>query len=199
MYVKVSELPEMIISGLKSVGYNKSDIEVKPMEEVSPIGLGGDGYRDFIVMINLATGQVESKRGSWGGANSFAPNNQVDLDCKFYTIPPNVVVIKGSEGGNRPVYAKVHIRPDMLLPCLKEANKLPSRLQWIIDVLCSCNTSGRKEEFNGQDRIPPQRSELDQLQTMGLIKINKAGSVTVTTEGKNARTGALSTPKYVDP
>lgn len=197
MYVKVNELPTIIISTLQNtLGYNRNDIEIQVKTDVSPFGAGSDGKREFIAIINLYNNEVEVKYGSWGGANAFT-TNQVDLDTNRYSIPPNFAIIKGSIGGGHPVYAKVIIRPDMMLPCLKEGVKLSARLQWIIDTLCVYNSIGRKNEFYANCRTPPQEQEWQQLESLGLIKRNKAGSVSVTTEGKNVKKNSY--PKYCAP
>lgn len=98
-YQLVSDLPECLIDALKSVGYGKRDIEILPRDETSISYGGGSGRRGFAILVNLSTGKYETHFGSWGGANAFNPENQVDLNTQSYPIPENGAVILGSEGG----------------------------------------------------------------------------------------------------
>lgn len=204
MYAKINELPEAIQSVLAGLNYNRKDIQVEARERVSPFASSGDGYRAFCAIIDLTSGQVDIKQGSWGGGNMFSLQNQVDLDTREYLIPPNVVVVKGHEGGGKPVYATIVMRPDMIVPWLPAKEGLSPRLQWIVDCVCALTSAGRKAEFNGYEmnggrRIPPQEHEWQALEGLGYIKRNKTGSVSITTEGRNARTSGLGIAKYAAP
>jgi hypothetical protein len=187
MYVKTSELPESLQSFLHTLSYNKKDIAVGVVEKVSPMGAGQDGYREFIGILDLGTGEHKTTYGSWGGANPFNPNNQVDLDTASYPLPPNVVVVKGRHGGNYPTHAVLYIRSDMVAKFLPEKSSLTARQQYIVDALGSLTSAGRKDEFNSYGHIPPSAQEYKALEEMGLLKITKAGAVSLTTEGKNAK------------
>jgi hypothetical protein len=151
-----------------------------------------------MVIINLFTEETSVKYGSWGGANSFNPNNQVDNDDKYYVLPENFCVIEGREGGNHPIHARMIVRPDMISKYLPAKTGITERQQYIIDVLGCLTSAGRKEEFNSYGHIPPSKEEYAILENLGLIKITKAGAVSLTTEGKNnrSRSGML---KYVAP
>jgi hypothetical protein len=198
MYIQTNTLPETIVAVLASLGYSRKDIQVEAHDTISPACGGGEGIRGFFAIINLATGQTEVMQGSWGGANFFNKTNQVDLDTTPYPIPPNFAVIKGHEGGGKPVYAYITIRPDMMVPWLPTAtNKLSPRLQWILSTLCMYTSAGRKSEFNQYNRIAPTESEYLQLIDLGFIKRTKAGAISVTTEGKNARVGNWA--EYANP
>ena len=187
MYVQVQELPESLQSFLHTLSYNKKDIAVEVVEKVSPMGAGQDGYREFIGILDLGTGTSDIKYGSWGGANIFSRENQVDLDTASYTIPANVVVVKGRHGGNHPTHAVIYLRSDMVAKWLPETASLTPRQQYIVDVLGSFTSAGRKDEFNAYGHIPPSAQEYKALEEMGLIKITKAGAISLTTEGKNAK------------
>lgn len=188
MYVQVNDLPSSLVSVLKSLGYGKTDIEIDAQEYVSPSLGSGTGLRAFFAMIDLGTGQVEVKYGSWGGSNMFSPNNQVDNDTSMYNIPPNIVVIRGHEGGGKPVYASVVMRPDMITPFLPlPKDELSPRLQWILDCFATLTSAGRKKEFTSYNHIGPSADEITTLENLGLIKKNKAGSISITTEGRNRK------------
>jgi hypothetical protein len=58
----------------------------------------------------------------------------------------------------------------------------------------------RKNEFNSYGHIPPSEEEYMELISKGFIKRTKAGAITVTTEGKNARSErGLGWSNYVAP
>ena len=198
-YIQTKELPYEITSVLSRLGYNKKDIDVEAHEKVSPASSSSDGCRSFMAIINLSTGEYTEKWGSYGGANIFNRDNQVDNDTSSYTIPENFCVIKGSSGGNRPVLARLIVRSDMIAKFLPQKAELNPRLQYILDVYATYNSSGREREFNDYGHIPPSKEELNELVRLGLIKINKAGSVSVTTEGKNMRKAKNGWVTYVGP
>lgn len=197
IYTNVSDLPSMIQSALCSVGYGRKDIQVETRESVSPLGGGGGGIRDFVCIVDLNTGTHKKEYGSWGGPNPWSAK-RIDNDRNEYTIPPNVCVLKGHEGGGRPVYCTLIVRPDMVVPWLPAPKTLTKRQQFIIDVLKKYNPRGRKENFNRGSRVPPSDAEMQTLQGMGLVKINKAGAVSLTVEGKNAVSKGWR-EEYADP
>jgi hypothetical protein len=199
IYTLVSDLPAAIQRALSSVKYGRKDIRVETGEKVSPFGGGQDGYREFVLIVNLSTGEYDGEYGSWGGSNPFNRTNRVDNDTKSYEIPPNFAVIKGSTGGGKPVYAYLTVRPDMVAGWLPAPTSLNPRQQYIIDVLKGYNPRGRKDEFNRYRRVPPSAAEFEALKDKGLVKINKAGSVSLTVEGKNAATKGFGSPKYATP
>jgi hypothetical protein len=199
MYAQVRELPNAIQTLLASLGYGSKDILVETGTEVSPLGPGGDGLREFCAILDLSTGERKVEWGSWGGANMFNPRNRVDLDGNLYPIPPNSCVVKGHTGGGRPVYATLTVRPDMVLPCLPSKVGLNPRLQWILDTLKRYNSGGRKYEFHRWEHVPPSDGEFKELETLGLIKITKSGAISVTTAGKNAVTPGFGSPVYAPP
>lgn len=199
MYVDISDLPDPILKLLGKVRYMKKDIQVETRERVSPFGGGQDGYREFVGIVNLGTEECKVEYGSWGGSNPFNANNRVDRDTQSYDIPPNFAVVKGSEGGSKPVSCTLYIRSDMVAGWLPSGKELNSREQWIIDTLKSYNPRGRKDEFNRYNRVAPSQAEFEALKAKGLVKMNKAGAVSLTTEGKNAANTGYGRTKYATP
>jgi hypothetical protein len=202
MYVQVKTLPEALINVLNQIGYTRADIKVEVDNTISPATGSFDGGRAFFAIVDMGTGQSDIKEGSWGGSNIFCPNNQVDNDTNSYPIPSNFAVIKGHSGGSKPVYAYITVRSDMIVPWLNAGGSgLSPRLQWIVDTVCTYTSAGRKNEFNQYGRIAPREEEWLKLIELGLIKRTKAGAISITTEGKNARTSGngISWTGYVDP
>ncbi len=79
-----------------------------------------------------------------------------------------------------------------------------ARTQYLVNVYAKLNSAGRKDQFSrGRYNDPrsdecgpllgqePTLDELEVLQTMGLVKLSKAGSVTCTALGKQSTTGGI--------
>jgi len=186
VYAKTSDLPDAIQRALDEVGYGRKDIEVEAAEEISPLGAGGAGRREFFAIVDLSSGRHEVEWGSWGGANMFSPENRVDLDRNAYRIPANVAVVRGSSGGGHPTNARVYVRPDMLAPLLPAAGvSVTPRERWVLYTFDALTSAGRKDEW-ARERHPPSPAELDAFVARGWLKRNKAGATQITTEGRNA-------------
>lgn len=183
-YVAVTELPESIQRALKSVGYGRKDIDIEPRETVAMAFGGGDGYRGFVVLVDLATGRTERHMGSWGGANMFNPKNAVDLDTTDRAIHVGMAVIKGYEGGSRPVSATVYLHPDNVVKLLPAKPTLTERELLVLGTFNYKGGSYRKAE---QARLNVTEDELADLVRKGLITRNRAGACQLTTTGRNAR------------
>jgi hypothetical protein len=187
VHVKVSELPQSIRNALRAVSYGRADIGVRARETFCPAQGGGNGYRCFAVILDLASGRFEIKQGSWGGANPWNPTNAVDLDTNDYPIPAGVAVIEGSQGGGKPVYASLIVRPENLTPLLPAASEVSERDVYILCAYRSLTSAGRKNEFERRGN-PPSSTELESLTKRGLLA--KAGTgLKITTDGKNAIAG----------
>lgn len=186
MHVALNELPETIQRTLNSFGYHRQDIQVRPSETYSPRANSGSGRRGFCACINVETGAVESKVGSYGGANMFNQGNQIDLDPNSYPIPQNCVVVSGSTGGGRGTYASMLVHPDMLPALLPETdNELTDNDRVFLYIMRTFKSAYRKESAAQSGVVWPNAERLEFLQSKGLIKVNKAGSIRITTDGKN--------------
>ena len=193
-YVDVKDLPVVLQRALKSVGYNRPNIEVSPAEKVSPAGMGGDGYREFFTIVDLESEKYETSHGSWGGANMFNTGNRVDNDRNMYTIPPNVVTIAGREGGSHPVYAHLYTAPETFTPLLGAGTaevELTDEEKLVLVSMATLTSAGRKNEYQrsglaGYDGKPKKalNDALQSLADKGYIQIMGNGSK-ITTTGKN--------------
>jgi len=176
IYTLVKELPQSIQSTLSQLGYHKKDISIEAKEQVSIFDAGGDGRRGFYAIVAL-DGSVapEVHYGSWGGANMFNPSNRVDTDDSMYTMLPGVAVITGSTGEK--TYAYITIHPDNMVALLPVKVDITDRQKSILS-----NFIGLKPAYRNKYPV----AEIDEMVAKGLLKKNKAGAVSVTTEGKNA-------------
>ena len=181
-YAIVRELPEVLQRALSSVGYGRKDVEIRASEKESLFCAGGDGNRGFAILVNLSTGACETHMGSWGGSTPWNPNNAVDLDDREYTLPVGGAVIKGSEGGGRPVYATITLHPDNMAkflpagPTLTDAEK---QILWAFKTLKS--GPYRQSALAGS-----RKEDLDVLVSRGMLKRSSNGATAITTAGRNA-------------
>lgn len=190
MYIATRELPNTLRNALASTGYGKVDVEVVASTSYSLADAGGSGTRSFAAAVNLATGESGMTRGSWGGSNPFNPRNVVDNDDTPREIPENFAIIQGSEGGSRPVMARILVRPETLTGLLPVAgDELTEAEKKAITVICAYKSSHRAEYFarlvgGAYDISHPV---LASLLSRKMIKVNAGGAISITTEGKNAR------------
>jgi hypothetical protein len=185
MFIALDNLPGIVQSVLASFGYRRADIRVDAASVYSPRVSGGQGRRGFTACINVETRAVESRVGSWGGANMFNPSNQVDLDPGTYPIPPNCVVVSGSTGQS--TFADMLVHPAMLPALLPGPDSsLTDNDRAFLFILNGLKSAYRKESAERAGIQWPDSERLDFLQSKGLIKVNKVGSIRITTDGKNA-------------
>lgn len=183
IYVSVKDLPSALRKVLEVVGCNLRDISISATEMVSLQAAGGEGYKHFVAIVNLSSGEHKVTWGSWGGANPFN-SNPVDRDSNFYRIPANGAVVRGYIGGSENVCrASIEVAPETMVPMLPLAEELSERARTILRLVKSYTSAGRKQEFEG---MKVQASEIDELVSKGLLKRNKAQAISITTTGKNA-------------
>jgi len=195
-YMLVRDLPKSLQAALDNVGYGKKDIEVKARETFNPVAMGGQGYRGFVAVCPMDdSGEFKVTYGSWGGENAFARTIEgIDTDVQ---IPPDVAFIQGSEGGGHPTLASVYISTRAMNPALlgAPADVSPKEAK-ILAIFQQLKSSYRKEEFDRlQEKAGIESSrarqettdrEIESLIERGFLSRNKAGSVSITTEGRNA-------------
>jgi hypothetical protein len=184
MYVSVKELAEGIQRALKNVGYGAQDIQVVPAETVSPNSEASKGSRGFTTLVNVATGQSKAFTGSWGGGNMFT-QTVVDDSRESLPMPESGVVIKGSMGYPR-TFATIYVHPAMMgkfLPSGNEETTTDDEQRCLYCFVCIKGGEYRRDEMR---RKNVSAATVDSLVERGYLKRNKAGSVQVTTAGKNA-------------
>ncbi len=186
IYIQVKTLPAILQMALENAGYHRTDIGVYVSETAHVSSHSGDGMRAFTTFVNLETGAAEQHNGSWGGSNMFTPHNPVDGDTTPRQLPPDGAVINGHIGGGKPAYASLTVHPSRaarLLPSPVES--LSERDRQILGVYASLNSGGRKDYFERHPAMRPTAHELAALARAGLIKVSKAGAVTITADGRN--------------
>lgn len=206
MFVQTKDLPPTLQSALASVHYGRADVEIKASETYTLLALGGSGYRAFVIVVDLASGGSQITRGSWGGSNMFNQQNNVDGDTTERPLPPGFAVIRGREGGDRPVSASISVNPATLAPMIAAPTIELSDIERLVLAwhkgLTSAGRRSEAERFaydraNGygrckdKPRVPQAQTLADieaaktSLAAKGLLKIAKNGAASITTEGKN--------------
>lgn len=185
MYVLVNELPQSIQRALRSVNYNRKDIEVEVGETFSAPGAFGSGHRARVMVVNIATGAAQYEEGSWGGGNPFE-HRPVDQPSGSSKLPAGFVALTSSHSK----FWTLHVNPANAAKLLPEAKStdLTIREMWILHAHKGLTSAGRKDEFRRGAREmggPPKPEEIQSLAQKGLIKVNAAGSSQITTEGRN--------------
>jgi hypothetical protein len=200
IHVPLRDLPPAMIQALSSVGYKSPDIEVESGETYSPSEGGGasKGNRGFVIVMDMETGQSKTHMGSWGGANPFE-KKQVEHDKDEYPIPLNGAVILGSTGG-RGAFARIRVRPDNMEKMLPGTEEVSDQERKVLAILGGIKGGYRKQYFE-DNNLGPYSSDnpiVQSLLSKKLIKVNKRGSMMITTAGKNAR-GNASPERYLEP
>lgn len=181
-FIDTKDLPASLRSALGAVEYHKGSVAVEASERVTLLDMGGDGFQAFAVLVDMATGQHEIHRGSWGGPNAYALT-AVDADRREHTLPVNGAVIRGRRGGGRPVSATVTVHPDALAKLLPAGESYVTETEArILGYFVAYKPAYRKEQLA---RIPHAAELIEGLIARGMIKRNAAGATQITTEGKN--------------
>lgn len=179
----VKELPESLRSALASVGYGRPDIKIIVSEREQIASAYGDGYRAFAIGVNVSTGERKQHTGSWGGANPFS-STVVDAQPSI-DLPPGMALIMGQEGGGRPVYATITVGPGTLNPALLPATSDVTERERSILAIFGGIKGGHREGYLRRFKVEP--AEIASLIARGYLTRNKAGAMSITTKGKNAR------------
>jgi len=188
MYIDVRECPPHVRAALEAVGYGARDIALEAAETFSPASEAGKGSRGFCAIVNLATGEREILRGSWGGSNPFT-SSHVDDNRESLPMPANAAVIKGQTGYPR-TFARILVHPDALprlLPAGADDRESLSESE-AQAIYCFAAIKGgayRREEL-ARRRVSAETVE--SLITRGYLKRARNGATSITLKGKNART-----------
>jgi hypothetical protein len=185
MWIETSQLPEAVRTALARVSYGRRDVEVRIARDLVMSSASSRGRRAFVLVVNLSTGEVDGRYGSWGGENPFCPTNPVDRDQKAYRLPPNGVVVLGSQGYPQ-TFLTLYVSPDlmdktMLPPAAEELTR--EELDGIYAHACVKGGAYRREELR---RRGVRAETLADLVRRGYLSENRAGARQVTTAGRNA-------------
>lgn len=184
IHIATKTLPPTLRAALESVEFHGTDIGVRVSDKVSANAQAGQGSRGFVLIVDIASGEMTRHNGSWGGASAFE-QRQIDLDQNEYDMRPGMAVISGSIGHPR-TFATLHLHPDNMAKYLPAAPAVSERDRTILKQFSGLTSAGRKDEWNRYPETAPSAVELDSLVSRGLLSRNKAGATKITTDGKNA-------------
>lgn len=221
--VNVKDLPEWIRAGLRRVGYAKPSVGVTARESVSVVSYGGAGLRDFFLKISSVTGVGDLWLGSYGGPNPWSHNRVDGTDPRFLsattedrlTLDATTGAITGSQAGDAARYATVSVHPDVFNAVAPvKTNACTEDEHKIFRIYSVKAGEYRNDEMRRafpcqhgsycsrtvcqEARKPVIDAIVDSLVARGLLKKNKAGAVSFTTEGKNAARGPVYKPEVGD-
>lgn len=182
MYIKTSELPQIIKDALKLFGYTRLDVTLEAREAIHVGGGAGKGSRNVIVVVDLGENKiVRTLRGSWGGQNMFVETID-DVDSSI-TIPDNFVVVFGTEGGTHGSFANLYANTKTVAPLLVEHSEELTKGQLnALYVYRAIKSSYRPDELH---RLGVRKSDVDFLIVNGFIT-EKGNGRQITLKGKNA-------------
>lgn len=184
MHIPTNSLPDTIKLALRRVNYGANDIAIFVDDSISAISPGSQGSRGFVHIVNIVTGDEISYAGAWGGSTPFHPN-PVDSDSKPRPLVPGFAVIKGTQGHPR-TFASLYVHPENFAKFLPEARHVTARESEILTQYRSLTSAGRKYQWENYPKSRPSENEILELVSRGLLRRNKAGAISITTDGKNA-------------
>lgn len=178
---EIKALPDSLQSALRSLGYKSKDINVIIQDTCSLSDAGGSGRKGFSCLVNLQTGEHETLRGSWGGANMFNPNNRVDTDTQSRILGENLAVIKGSIGEY--TFAQIYIGNKNVVPNLLTEEKLDLNSRQVL-YCYRLKSAYRKDELDRLNKTNAVIQITNDLIKNGYLKKDGRG-MSLTTKGKN--------------
>ena len=178
-YMNVVELPVAIANALKEIGYTRRTIELQAVESTNLNCSAGDGYKAFVIIVDLVNASHKITEGSWGGSNPYA-QTLVDDYRESFVIPENVAVIKGNRGEK--CFATIYLSPKNMINALPPATGITKRQYDILATIKSYTSAYRKEVFQ---RMGVKDEEFLELVSNGFLK-KQAKGYSITAEGKNA-------------
>ena len=191
--VPVNVLPEKIQQILKDGGYHRRDISVYRCDATCPSPSSGHGERSTVTTYNEESGKTQAFQGSFGGSNMFTRTiddvrKEVSLNDGDWLItvtsayPQNYASLKCNDA----TAAKLNIP--------KSEAALEGKEGAALNLIAHTTSSYRKESWRREigGNYGADHPIIVSLEQKGLIKINKAGSISVTTLGKIAESEWLN-------
>lgn len=185
MHVEIKSLPAHVQNAIAKVKHSGRDIECIECDTVNPEYYGNDGSRGvFGIFDSSGYGQIHY--GSWGGPNMFS-SPAVDKFDHDVNLPDGKFALKGSNGNLN--YIKLYANASTLAELFPQKDvdiELTDIEREVLWAHKNLKSSYRKEHYY-RHKITAAQLELalDSLVGSGLIKRNKAGATSITTDGRN--------------
>ena len=195
MYVKVKDLPDHIRRACKLLGHNRESINCVRVNEVSKLYHGNTGARGVFRLVSIESGVLETVYGSWGGPSYLTisvwlTGNPVDEFEGNVELPDGIVALKGSTGHLNLLTLYASESTMAMLP-QGQTEELTSIEKVVLYAHASLKGGKYRKEFYQRHRMTAAQLDLTLSSLAGkeLIKINKAGASSITTNGRNAIDG----------
>jgi hypothetical protein len=186
MHVDIKKLPSTIQKAIGKIKHSGRDIEVITCDSVNPEYCGDDGSRGvFGIFDSNGNGQVHY--GSWGGPNMFSAPAVDKFDADV-NLPDGKFALKGSNGSFNHIKLYANATTIEGICPQTDADIELDEVEYEILWAHVNRTSAYRKQHYFEHKIPDNRLSLaiSSLVGKGLIKQNKAGATSITTEGRNA-------------
>ena len=118
------------------------------------------------------------------------PDGQRCGNLEIAELPPNVCLVQGGTFCGKPASIRIHVRPENLEPLLPAPGpELSDAARKALNIIGGIKGGYRRDEFSRANLGPyaADNPVVAELELAGLVKVNKAGAISITTAGKNAR------------
>ena len=188
MYVKFND---DVFGPIVSAAFpkNRKDIAIRKFCGPKPVNSYWDGgTKDEYVLVSLVDKQSLGLPTSHPYFDRKDDGSRVG-NVELRELPPNVVLVQGGTFCGKAATVTVFVRPDNLATLLPPPVQLPPQELAALNIIASTKSSYRHDEFSrsGLGAYSASNQWVVALQERGLVKVNKAGAVSITTEGRNAR------------
>lgn len=108
-----ASLPRQIKAALDQLRVTRREARVSMQDTFDMATYPDDGCRGFVAYVDIRSGAVgPHHRSSWGGGFTNDPvEKMVNNDRTPRPVPAGKIVVKGTEGGGRPTWAEIYVRP----------------------------------------------------------------------------------------
>jgi hypothetical protein len=191
MPAKTPEIAQLLaaVPGLR--GKRSADIRVLEFRGPQTVNsYWSGGSRAEYVLVNLIT------RETWSVPTSHpyfdrADNGDRCGNLELRELPPDTCLISGGIFCGKPGSIAIHVRPENMTAMLPAPGpELSAQQKSALDVICTIRGGARRDEFDRRSlgAYGADNPHVSALLAAGLAKKNKAGAVSVTTDGRNANT-----------
>ena len=168
---------------------NRKDVSVK--EFVGPMNVNSywdGGSKDEYVLVDLAT----KRKIEFPTSHPYFDRKSDGERCGNLVInelPENTALVCGGTFMGKPATVRILLRPDNMASLLPAPPSLSDEERSALNIIGSMKGGYRKDEFArcGLGFYDADNSHIVNLAAQGLVRVNKAGSISITTDGRNAR------------
>jgi hypothetical protein len=120
-----------------------------------------------------------------------SPFDQRGIEGNTYEIPEGFAVVEHSRFCGKDMGLTIHAGPENLRPLLPAPEELSDHLRAALNIIGGIKGGHHRRDEWERRLLPgqygPNHAFIVELEAKGLVKVNKAGAVSITTAGRNAR------------